>query len=61
MVESSPEEIIEAMVKFMKQTNEYIKMLKTQLDNQQIDIDSLRKRVNKVDVITPDRIINLGR
>ena len=61
MEDKSPEEIIEAMVKFMEQTNEHLKMLKMQIDNQQIDIDRLKKKVNRVDAITPNRILNIGR
>ncbi len=57
----SQDEIIDAMVKFMEQTNEHLKMLKTYIDNQRIDIDKLRKEIRKIDVITPDRIINIGR
>lgn len=59
--EQNAEEVVDAMIKFMEQTNEHLRMLKNLIDNQQIDIDNLRKKVNKVNEITPNRIIHLRR
>lgn len=38
--------IIESMGTFMKQTNEMLATLKVRIDNQQVDIDKLKKKNN---------------
>ena len=46
------QEIIEAMVKFMKQTNEILLRLGTEVNNIKVDIEKLKKH-------QPNRIISL--
>ena len=44
MIEAEAVEIIESMVKFMKNTNKMLEEFKLKIDNQQIDIDKLKKK-----------------
>lgn len=46
---NNPKEIIEAMVKFMKQTNELLCGLIIKISNQQVDIDKLKKHIKDKD------------
>ena len=41
------EEVVQNMIKFMKQTNEMLAGLKLQIDNFRIDIEKLKKEFNK--------------
>lgn len=45
MSEFNPVEVIKAMGKFMTNTNQMIAQLKLRTDNQQIDIDKLKKEL----------------
>lgn len=44
MTEAEVIKIIESMGTFMKQTNEMIAQLKIKIDNQQVDINKLKKK-----------------
>jgi hypothetical protein len=50
------QEILEAMVKFMKQTNEILQRFGIEINNIKVDVDKLKKHQvnNRIDLIGKD-------
>jgi len=57
MEEQDVIKIIEKMGEFMKNTNEMLVGQQLQIDNQQLDIDKLKKQQNKSKIVIPSGVI----